>query len=233
MPQWVPPNNCPQAVKRVVLYSASFGGHDEPPEIWDADCDLILFTDSETLTRKTWQVIRRPQDQSPRHPRMRAKYHKLSSYLHFEGKYRYSVWIDSAFWVHHGKGFVDHCLEHLHDGIAFYPHPAEFRTLEQEVSYALAMPKYDGEPLVEQVQHYRREGFSGGRLLCGGVIAREHTSAIYALENDWFRECERWTSQDQLSLPYVLQQRGIEPGLIPGDIYSNPFLYHLWSGTKR
>lgn len=221
-------------MKRVVLYSASFGGHDEPPEIWDADCDLILLTDSETIERKTWQIIRVPVTHaSPRHPRMRAKYHKLASCWHFDRKYQYSVWIDAAFWVHHGAGFVDHCLGHLHDGIAFYPHPAEHRTLEQEVSYALAMPKYDGEPLVEQVRHYRREGFEGGRLLCGGVIAREHTRSVEQLEGAWYNECERWTSQDQLSLPYVLAKHGITPGLIPGDIYSNPYLYHLWSGTKR
>ena len=95
------------------------------------------------------------------------------------------------------------------------------------------MPKYNGEPLAEQVAHYRSLGFKGGRLLCGGVIAREHTGDIRQLEEAWFRECERWTSQDQLSLPYVLQQRGVVPGLIPGDIYSNPYLYHLWSGIQR
>jgi len=224
-------------LKRVVLYSASFGGHDEPPEIWDADCDLILFTDNEKLRRKTWQIVLRSDYANGGNPavsaRMQAKYYKLDSVAQFCRKYQYSVWIDSAFWVHHGKGFADHCLKHLRDGIAFYPHPAEHRTLEQEVSYAIAMPKYDGEPLVEQVQHYRREGFRGGRLLCGGVIAREHTRAIAELERAWYDECERWTSQDQLSLPYVLKQRGVTPGHIPGDIYSNPYLYHLWSGTQR
>lgn len=222
-------------MKRVVLYSASFGGHDEPPEIWDADCDLVLFTDNEKLRRKTWKIKLRgkyDRDYGPRSARMRAKYYKLTSVTHFRQLYQYSVWIDAAFWVHHGKGFVDHCLSHLRDGIAFYPHPAEHRTLEREVEYALQMPKYDGEPLAQQVQHYREQGFQGGRLLCGGVIAREHTEKISKLEHAWYDECERWTSQDQLSLPYVLDKHSITPGLIPGDIYSNPYLYHLWSGTK-
>jgi hypothetical protein len=229
-------------MKRVVLYSASFGGHDEPPEVWDADCDLVLFTDNRLLTRKTWRVVYRPRlVRSGARPRMRAKWHKLSSCQQFErddlyrrlGSYQYSVWIDAAFWIHHGKGFVDHCLNHLRDGIAFYPHPAEHRTLEQEVAYSSAMPKYDGEPLLEQVQHYRRQGLSGGRLYCGGVIAREHSPAVRALEEDWLLECENWSSQDQLSLPFVLEQHGVTPGQIPGDIYSNPYLYHLWSGMLR
>jgi len=226
-------------VKRVVLYSASFGGHDEPPEVWDADCDLILFTDNPKLKRKTWKIVHRHRqsypdaDRTARSARMRAKYYKMTSISQFYRRYEYSVWIDAAFWIHHGKGFVDHCLNHLHDGIAFYPHPAEFRSLEQEVSYALAMPKYDGEPLSEQVAHYRQLGFEGGRLLCGGVIAREHLLSIRDLEEAWYNQCEQWTSQDQLSLPYVLERCGITPGLIPGDIYSNPYLYHLWSGTQR
>lgn len=224
-------------MKRVVLYSASFGGHDEPPEIWDADCDLILFTDNPALRRKTWRIELydpfEPAGFAQTSPRMRAKWFKMSSFWQFDMKYQYSVWIDAAFWVHHGRGFVDHCLNHLHDGIAFYPHPAEHRSLEREVEYALAMPKYAGEPLAEQVAHYRSLGFEGGRLLCGGVIAREHTGEICQLEEDWLRECQQWTSQDQLSLPYVLHKRGITPGLIPGDIYSNPYLYHLWSGIQR
>lgn len=221
---------------RTCIYTASFGRHDEPPEIWDAGVDCICFTDSPTLERKTWRVIR--PNRSPRHaklanPRMQAKEFKLraSRYL---SEYDASVWIDAAFWVHHAKGFAEHCLSFMRNGWAFYPHPADTRTLEQEVEFAEAMPKYRGEPLRAQVEHYRRSGFLGNQLLCGGVIAREHDAPLTAtVEQAWLQECQQWTAQDQLSLPYVLWQLGVPVGHIPQDIYSNPFLCHLWSGTER
>lgn len=222
-------------MKPTVIYTASFGGHDAPPELWDAGCDLICYTDSFTLKRKTWTVLRMGATPPSviRTPRLDAKWFKMSASALFSEQYETSIWIDAAFWVHHGEGFAQHCLSHLHDGIAFYPHPAEFRSLEQESVISAEMRKYDGEPLIEQVQHYRKQGLVGGRLFCGGVIAREHTPKIARLEERWLEECRRWSSQDQLSLPYVLREIGITPGLIPGDIYSNPYLAHLWSGTLR
>lgn len=221
-------------MKRTVIYTASFGGHDEPPELWGAGCDLICYTDSPTLKRKTWRVQRLARlPLAFTHPRLKAKWFKMNAVTLHRLSYKTSIWIDAAFWVHHGEGFAEHCLRHLHDGMAFYPHPAEFRSLEQESAISAQMRKYDGEPLIEQVQHYRRQGFEGGRLLCGGVIARVHTPKIARLEKRWLKECQTWSTQDQLSLPYVLHRAKITPGLIPGDIYSNPYLAHLWSGTQR
>jgi hypothetical protein len=162
---------------------------------------------------------------------MRAKWFKMNAATLFGGDYQHSIWIDAAFWIHHGEGFAEHCLEHLQGGLAMYPHPAEHRTLEREAQLSSQMPKYEGQPLIDQVAHYRRQGLEGGRLWCGGVIARAHTKKIAQFEQRWLAECLTWSAQDQLSLPYVLKQTGIEPGLIPGDIYSNPWLAHLWSGT--
>lgn len=219
---------------RTCIYTASFGGHDEPPEIWDAGVDCICFTDSPTLERKTWRVIRPVtwNEFWTLTPRMQAKHFKLGAY-EFLRNYDASVWIDAAFWVHHAKGFAEHCLSFMKNGWAFYPHPAETRTLEQEVDFAERMPKYQGEPLRKQIAHYRRSGFLGNDLLCGGVIAREHRVHIARTEARWLAECRRWTSQDQLSLPYVLWDGEIQVGHIPQDIYSNPFLCHIWSGTER
>lgn len=221
---------------RTCLYTASFGGHDEPPEIWDAGVDRICFTDSTTLKRKTWKIQRATDEWLQRFadvtPRMQAKYFKLGC-TQFLPQYDASIWIDAAFWVHHANGFAGHCLSFVRNGWAFYPHPAETRTLEQEVEFAVQMPKYRGEPLQQQVAHYRQQGFLGNQLYCGGVIARIHTKFVAEVEADWLAECVRWTSQDQLSLPYVLWKRKLQVGNIPQDIYSNPYLCHLWSGIDR
>jgi hypothetical protein len=36
------------------------------------------------------------------------------------------------------------------------------------------------------------------------------------------RENERWTYQDQLSLPYLLWKLRMEPGIIPYNLWDNP-----------
>lgn len=220
--------------KRSVIYTAAFGDHDVPSEVWDAECDLVCFTDNPALKLKTWDVrqsvVTGLLDASPR---MKAKWFKLNATWLFAEEYEHSIWLDAAFWVHSARGFVDHCLAHLHDGIAFYPHPAYWRSLEQEAIISGKMPKYDGEPMAEQVEHYRKLGLVGGTLLCGGVIPRVHTKDIALLEERWLKECRQWSSQDQLALPYCLWKEGIRPGLLPGDIYSNDYLVHLWSGTKK
>lgn len=217
-------------MKRAVIYTASFGGHDEPLEIYDAECDLVCFTDNAKLKLKTWKVV--PRWASALTPRMTAKIYKLEPDQLFGKGYEHSIWLDAAFWVHSAKGFVEHCLAHLHDDIAMYPHPAWYRSLEREAQISSLMPKYAGNALVDQVASYRRRGLEGGRLLCGGVIARRHSAKIDAFDKLWLKECEIWSPQDQLSLPWVLKQTGITPGLIPGDIYSNDYLAHLWSGIK-
>lgn len=218
---------------RICIYTASFGDHDEPPELYDAGVDLHCFTDK-PLVRTTWRVHQPGYYNEPRarDARMQAKYWKTHAVDVFREQYDYSVWIDASFWVHHGAGFAEHCLRYLKGGLAFYPHPADWRSLEQEAEISLRMPKYEGLPLVEQVNHYRAQGLTGGTLLCGGVIAREHTSAMARLEADWWEECCAWSPQDQLSLPYVLWKNGVAPGLMPGDIYSNDYLAHLWSGVR-
>ncbi len=218
--------------KRVVIYTASFGGHDRPSEFHDAGCDLVCFTDQD-LELETWQVMPFDIDRPDLSPRLQAKVFKMSAVAMFGGQYDYSIWLDASFWAHHGAGFAEHCLAHLHDGLAFYPHPAEWRSLEQEALISQRMPKYAGEDLVGQVQRYRDLGLAGGKLLCGGVIARAHTPDVARLESRWLEECKARSPQDQLSLPFCLWKEGLRPGLIPGDIYSNEFLVHLWSGTKR
>jgi hypothetical protein len=55
-----------------------------------------------------------------------------------------------------------------------------------------------------------------------------HEDAM-ALGEAWLVECERWTYQDQLSLPVVCRRLNLEPGMFPhpqidGDILSNPWL---------
>ena len=43
-----------------------------------------------------------------------------------------------------------------------------------------------------------------------------------ALGDAWLREQLRWTFQDQISLPPLLEEFGIVPVDLPGPLYPNP-----------
>ncbi len=223
----------------LVIYTAAFGDHDKPQEIYDCPegVTLICFTDDPTLTRKTWRVILRPRVFA--HPRMDAKWYKMSACHLFPDVGR-SLYIDSSIWVWDAQGFIDKCFGALSRlqrlgipaQIAFFGHPEGQTTLRGEAEHSLTMPKYAGALLREQVLHYESAGFPGGDIFAGGVIAREHHPHIAAFEKAWFDECVHWSVQDQISLPYVLWDQQVVVAKIPGDIYHDDHHLYLWSGPK-
>jgi hypothetical protein len=101
----------------------------------------------------------------------------------------------------------------------------------------MTMQKYQSEPCIEQVAHYREAGMSRAEpdylLYAGGVIGRVHSSDTERFEKAWFDECVHWSVQDQLSLPFVLWRQKRTPGIIPGNIYDNEFLGRVWSGPDK
>ena len=58
-------------------------------------------------------------------------------------------------------------------------------------------------------------------LWATGSIARRHTDRIRVLGDAWLDEMERWTIQDQVSLPYLLWRDGIVPGTFGIDQLDN------------
>ncbi len=235
---------------RPIIYTACFGDHDQPVDIPDLDhvADLVCFTDDPTLQARLphWRVFLRRS--VFRTPRMDAKWLKMSA-CHLFPDRQWSIYIDSSVRVkephlmlqrcHYALGGT-HGVQGVNPGvsIALFEHPEDpQRSLEAEAVFSMTMPKYAGEPCVEQVAHYRQAGFLADdpsyRLYAGGCIARCHTVQIALFEKAWFDECVHWSVQDQLSLPYVLRQLSITPGIIPGSIYDNEFLMRVWSGSAR
>ena len=100
------------------------------------------------------------------------------------------------------------------------------------------MPKYAGMSLRAQVDAYLTEGMPDNMLWAGGVIARRHDDDGVMVHPNillglkWYHECRRWSPQDQISLPYVLWKLGIEPAIIPGNIYETPYMKHIWTGPS-
>ena len=225
---------------KTCLYTAAFGGHvPREPLIADSSIDMICFTDNPAAVHAAapaWQVIERRRRFA--HPRMDAKWFRMNAAVELS-EYDTVVWADASFQFGNVGEFVRSCTRCLYNnttayktaysGTAFFVHPERSDIwTEAESSLTIWRQKYSGEPLREQVERYKALGLGEHQLWACGIQARNNQDPLIAkLDQLWFRECMRWSYQDQLSLPFVLWRMGLTPGTIPGDIYVGP--EHRWA----
>jgi hypothetical protein len=203
------------------IYTAIFGNYDRlsdfPKTGENADVDRICFSDDPALAHPQWEV--RVVSPPFHHPRLAAKYYKALPHRVLP-EYDETVWVDASFRVR-SESFVREVFGYLGQAhIALFLHP-ERGCIYDEAEFCKKMPKYVDQRVLEQVAHYRAQGFpAGAGLFAGGVIARTtHDPEIRRLNELWLEENVRWTYQDQLSLPYLLWSLGIEPAV---------FRQYLW-----
>lgn len=204
----------------VAIYTAIFGGYDgliEQPDI--PGVDYICFTDDPDLRSSQWDVRMAPARYT--HPRMSAKWFKALAHKALP-EYGITIWIDGGTRLL-TRQFVDvvvTCLEGA--DLALFRHPVR-DTIRAEAEFCTPLPKYAGQPMIEQVEHYSAQGFADDNgLFAGGILGRRHPSReIQRFGRLWLRENRKWTYQDQLSLPYVLWKLGISPAVIPQPLWGN------------
>lgn len=226
----------------IAIYTALFGGYDTLKEHLDIPgVDFIAFTDDETLaTRDDWRVVVLPPSGNPR---LDAKFPKIvgpqSAPL---DRYEATIWIDATLEIL-TPAFAEEAVTDLGpDGLAFY-RSSPLGCIYQEAAISVGMPKYAGQPILEQVEHYRSLGHPdhSGLWPCA-VIGRSRSPRVDALMSDWMAENERWTLQDQISLPFVLRQHDFTPHEWPHEppdcpempaLVPNPWLLlHYHDGPK-
>jgi hypothetical protein len=153
------------------------------------------------------------------HPRLDAKYYKAMPHVVLP-EYEETLWIDASFRVE-DETFANDVFGYLADtGIVFFLY-LEWGCIYDEAVFCKDMLKYVGQKVLEQVSHYREQGYPArAGLFAGGVIVRRtHDLKIWWLNELWMQENVRWTYQDQLSLFYLFWKL---------DIRSSVFRQYLW-----
>jgi Protein of unknown function (DUF616) len=219
-------------MSRLCVYTAIAGGYEQlKPHPYVKDVDWIAFTDDPEpgpAARAGWSHRRmQPGDG---HPRMRAKFYKVNStsVLH---DYDRTLWVDASVELTDG----DWVAKQLHDhrGWTVLAHP-ERNCIYAEAVASLDMPKYADQDLLSQVAWYRMQGHpTRWGLWCGGIIARSPSPFVTSIERAWWHEIERWSYQDQLSLPYVFRNHQLHPGEIAGNLYDHPNFRVHFQPTAR
>jgi hypothetical protein len=211
----------------VAVLTSCYGAYDPVvrPHDQNIDVDWICVTDGQ-VEAPGWRSIIEPRPHL--HPRMAAKLARCRPDLYTPASV--TIWLDAAARIK-TPDTIAALVEALGDGqIAQFKHPTR-QALEAEVTESESMGKYHGQPMREQVAHYRRHGLPGNGLWATGCLIRSASPAVKALGDLWLTEMWRWGWQDQLSEPYALWCAGINPVPLPWDLWHNPHLE--WSYGQR
>ena len=185
--------------------------------------EAIAVTDDPELSATGWTILLEPREE---HPRLAAKRPKFlpMNYLSTDS----SVWIDAAFSINDGRfsNFARRAIEA--NDLTVWRHPEARDCLYQEASYCQDWPKYANDPIRSQVASYRDAGMPEHfGLFAAGTIGRRHTESVKKFGEAWLGENERWSIQDQISLPFLLWLEGITPGIWDAHEFQNDLLrYH-------
>jgi hypothetical protein len=179
-------------------------------------CEYVLVTDGDILIPEGWRV--HPVAPSHRPPRFEAKRAKCEPWRYADADIY--IWLDGS--ILPQPGLVQNMLECLGDQeVAFHPHPQR-TTLTAEVLASEPLPKYAGQEVAEQAEHYIRSGHPDNwGLWAAGLFAMRDTDRTRTLGRRWLEEIERWTLQDQISLPPVLREMDLRPATLAGGLLGN------------
>jgi hypothetical protein len=200
---------------RIAAVCAIYAGFDLIPPVPDGVDDAVLVTD--VPVRSGWRNVVEPSEADPR---LAAKRPKARPDLYTDCDA--SLWIDGSVHVIDGR-FIELVRSRLEEHeLVLWDHPEERDCFLQEAKHCHDWPKYRDGPLLEQAQHYLDEGMPEHfGLWAAGSIARRHTPRMAAFGDAWLAEMQRWTIQDQVSLPYLLWRDAIVPGTFGIDQLDN------------
>jgi Protein of unknown function (DUF616) len=205
----------------LVVFSSVYGDYEDPKPTGPSSLveRWVMYTDDPNLDAPGWDVRIEPRPGEP--PFLAAKARKC----HPPEDCAKSLWIDGSILVHSEQLFAD-ALELLETcDLATFRHPYRDCILDEAVESEYT-PRYRGQRVLWQAAKYMTQGHPRHwGLYSSGIIARNHTADVMLASHLWHNEC-RVTTQDQVSLPVIVRQAGLEvrlfDGLGRGGIYDNP-----------
>lgn len=204
-----------------VIYSAVFGDYDSiiVPEHIHKNTDYVLFTDCTDIESipKPWNVIHVDWLDT-----IDIQYKYRRSARHFKAlphvympHHAVSIWMDMT----HDVVMDPYVIEKrfLSDSdIALFKH--ELRDCVFAEGAAVIKYRFDhSQRVTSQLDYYKAAKYPPGNGLweTPGVI-RRNTTLISKANNLWWEMMCRYSSRDQISLPYILDKHDIKPHVLPG-----------------
>lgn len=190
----------------------------EPKNIFD-NADYYAFVDKIDENIKIWNQLPALDFtlDNKYKGRRNAKIYKVLPHL-FLPNYDYWFWVDCTHELVMNPEKVIH--EYMKDSqIALWNHTT--RNCAFKEAQEIININYDHADLVEaQLKYYKSEGYPEDNGLYElPVSIRKNTDKIKVLNLRWWEQICKFSSRDQISMPFVLWKTNIKPLILPG--YAN------------
>ena len=208
--------------KKYVVYTAICGEeavsdnlHD-PETVFD-DVDYIAFVDREHPDTKVWkQQKATPFSIDTKYfDRRNAKIYKAAPHLFMSG-WDMCIWHDPTHEVVMDPKEIHENFITKDQHIALFTH--ESRDCVYKEAMAILGWGMDHEELVKsQMEFYKSNNYpEGNGLYECPVIVRNNTIKTQTLGLRWWELISKFSSRDQLSMPFVLWSLNMQPVILPG-----------------
>lgn len=196
-------------MNKKVLYTAIIGNYDSvrDPQVVKKGWDYILFTDNRNIKSKVWQVryinnIRVYTDNKLAR-NIKILYHKYLS-----SQYEIIVWCDGNIQLRSDPDdFVNTVLDKGSD-VAFMDHP-DRNCVFAEAKACIRRNKDRVNIINDQLDYYISLGIPHNLgMIATGIMVRRNNDKIKKIMNRWWKEVNRFSHRDQLSINFVLWKFG-------------------------
>jgi hypothetical protein len=218
-------------MSKVLLYTSIFGAYDELLEVPAQSIahDSKCYTDQD-FQSVTWQVAKR-RLRFDNDTMLTSRYYKIAPVI---TGYDSCVYVDGSFQIGNPR-FLEFMLDNLSGhNIVFFKHPWR-DCIYDEADVCVTIAKYNHEDIQAQIREYGVDDMPRhyGLWACGCFAFRNNRSSLQ-FRNAWWRELERTSTMDQISLPYIVRKKGFENNFktIDQDIYDNEYLNYVGHKTE-
>jgi hypothetical protein len=209
------------------------------PTVQFKDIDYVAFVDRDHDTSTIWEQRKALDFTLDSHykGRRNAKIYKVLPQF-FLPDYDYWIWVDSCHdVVMHPQEIIDNYLKEGEIGV--WKHRK--RTCVYREGGGLLGMKWDHPSLItDQMTYYREDGLpKNNGLIEASALIRKNTPSICVLNLRWWEQICRYSSRDQLSLPYTLWKSNITPVFLPGTVnggtgkHTNPLIPQVRKHISR
>lgn len=214
-------------MRRIALVTAIFGNLDDlkPVAEQSIPMDKYCFTDNPEIIDGSfdgWKIVRPDYPRYDLKNRLKAKYFRMLSHRVEElRQYDIVIWIDASIFVI-SPDFAEFMTKDVATSkMVFFRHSVR-NCIYEEALASKRTPKYDLEPIDQQVSAYMADGYPAGNgLIETGCFAKLIDPEVDRIMESWWVENMKYSYQDQISLPYVLWKNKFSPSIMDKNIHDN------------
>lgn len=218
---------------RIVVFTAWFGPADllKPPRVVNPHVRYVCMTDrAETIPG--WSMHRVQQTERPR---WLARWAKTN--LDWLGPHDVSIWMDASFeLLVDPVGIVKAAAATMAPIVGFI-HP-DRRRISEEAEAIIRAGQAPSSAVRLQIATYQQAGFDGAgapqiKLTTTGLLVRWNSPDVRRFNDTWWRELQRHTLRDQLSVDFSAYVCRVPIGYLPGHYRSNLFARYDHRSHRR